>query len=311
MILLAAPDESSLAAKKKQRHGALETATSTPKNRVWNFENTASGRTCSDPDLSWENATGSVQYSYKSASGRAQYYTRDHLGSVREMTDSSGTIQARYDYDPYGRATKVSGSMDSDFQYAGMYEHANSGLSLTMFRAYDPTIGRWLSRDPSGEHFGINLYRYCDNNPISLYDPFGLCPDLPDKWEYSKLDYFPPILYVHIFYNVGYNFSNYFYQTDTSMAANVALGQDMANNPALDPNNPNFNPIVIQQDQMQGIQNAAGAAVAGTQFPADTSFAGPPQTGIEPEDMAQTFMQGTGTDAGAQPVGGSTNAQKK
>ena len=28
------------------------------------------------------------------------YYTRDHLGSIRELTDSTGTIQARYDYDP-------------------------------------------------------------------------------------------------------------------------------------------------------------------------------------------------------------------
>ncbi|MEI9998552.1 MAG: hypothetical protein WDO13_04985 [Verrucomicrobiota bacterium] len=33
------------------------------------------------------------------------YYTRDHLGSVRELTDSTGAIQARYDYDPFGRAT--------------------------------------------------------------------------------------------------------------------------------------------------------------------------------------------------------------
>jgi len=28
------------------------------------------------------------------------YYTRDHLGSIRELTDSSGMLQARYDYDP-------------------------------------------------------------------------------------------------------------------------------------------------------------------------------------------------------------------
>jgi hypothetical protein len=33
------------------------------------------------------------------------YYTRDHLGSVRELLNSSQTVQARYDYDPYGRTT--------------------------------------------------------------------------------------------------------------------------------------------------------------------------------------------------------------
>jgi RHS repeat-associated protein len=177
VILLAAPDESSLAAKKKQRHGALEKATSTPKNRVWNFEKAAPGRTCSDADLSSETATGSVQFSYESASGRAHYYTSDHLGSVREMTDSSGTIQARYDYDPYGRATLVSGSLGSDFQYAGYYEHATSGLNLTLFRAYDPNTAKWLSRDPlpNAERLqGPNLYEYVSNNPIDRIDPLGL-----------------------------------------------------------------------------------------------------------------------------------------
>jgi len=47
------------------------------------------------------------------------YYTRDHLGSIREMIDSSEVMHARYDYDPYGRRTKVSGDLDSDFAYAG------------------------------------------------------------------------------------------------------------------------------------------------------------------------------------------------
>ena len=51
------------------------------------------------------------------------YYIRDHLGSVREMTDTTGAIQARYDYDPYGRVTQIAGSMASDFQYAGYYKH--------------------------------------------------------------------------------------------------------------------------------------------------------------------------------------------
>ena len=109
--------------------------------------------------------------------GTNYYYTKDHLGSVREMTNSSGTIVARYDYDPYGRVTPIGTiTVPSDLQYAGYYEHVTSGLNLTMFRAYDPNASRWLSRDPQGEAVGVNLYAYAYNNPIRFIDPLGLCP---------------------------------------------------------------------------------------------------------------------------------------
>jgi hypothetical protein len=32
------------------------------------------------------------------------FYDTDHLGSIREMADNSGVIQAQYAYDPYGQA---------------------------------------------------------------------------------------------------------------------------------------------------------------------------------------------------------------
>ncbi len=44
-------------------------------------------------------------------SGTNYYFTRDHLGSVREVTGTSGIILARYDYDPYGRMTPISGAL--------------------------------------------------------------------------------------------------------------------------------------------------------------------------------------------------------
>ena len=72
----------------------------------------------------------------------ALFYTKDHLGSVREMTDTSGAIRARYDYDPYGRITKVSGDLEADFGFTGFYRHQTTSLNLTLYRAYDSDLGR-------------------------------------------------------------------------------------------------------------------------------------------------------------------------
>jgi RHS repeat-associated protein len=108
------------------------------------------------------------------------YYTKDHLGSIREITDSSGAIQARYDYDPYGRRTKLTGSLDADFGFTGHY-HQSSGLSLALYRAYDADLGRWVNRDPVGEYGGLNLYGYVRNNPLNWVDPFGLAAIYTDQ----------------------------------------------------------------------------------------------------------------------------------
>ena len=114
-------------------------------------------------------------------SGINYFYTRDHLGSVREMTDSNGTIHAQYDYDPYGNVGKLKGDLEADFQFTGDYFHKASGLNLTLYRAYDPVNSRWLSRDPMGEYGGLNLYGYVRDNPVNMRDPLGLCPNDPKK----------------------------------------------------------------------------------------------------------------------------------
>jgi RHS repeat-associated protein len=133
---------------------------------------------CTD-EQKWESrdSSGNVQSRYftygQTLSGSNYYFTRDHLTSVREFTDSLGTLQAAYNYDLYGRASRIQGSLAADFQYADYYFHPSSGLSLPTFRAYNANLGRFINRDPLQEIGGINLYKYVNNNPEKWIDPSG------------------------------------------------------------------------------------------------------------------------------------------
>lgn len=114
-------------------------------------------------------------------SGSSYFYSYDFPGSVRELTDSSGAIQAQYFYDAYGRSSKLIGSLDADFQYAAYYLHQRSALNFTLFRSYSPGSARWLSRDPLGERAGLNLHTYVNNTPVSAIDPSGLMISCPHE----------------------------------------------------------------------------------------------------------------------------------
>jgi RHS repeat-associated protein len=129
--------------------------------------------------------------------GTNYYFTFDHLGSVREMTDTNGTIHARYGYDPYGQRSAnqiTTNAVGADFGFTGYYVHQPSGLQLALYRAYDPDTGRWPNKDPISESgfellrqrlaktttTGGNLYLFVANDPESKIDLFGLCSCGPD-----------------------------------------------------------------------------------------------------------------------------------
>ena len=46
-------------------------------------------------------------------------------------------------------------------------------FTLNGLRYYDPSVGRFLTRDPIGYEGGINLYTFCGNNPVNHIDPGG------------------------------------------------------------------------------------------------------------------------------------------
>ncbi len=117
------------------------------------------------------------------------FYTRDHLGSVREVVGSDGTtIASRVSYDPWGKSTEMGSGTLTDFAFTGHHFDRASNLSLAWWRAYDPQLGRWLSKDPLGLAGGVNLYGYVANDPINLIDPDGR--------QYRDLPPLPPSTHI-------------------------------------------------------------------------------------------------------------------
>jgi RHS repeat-associated protein len=107
--------------------------------------------------------------------GAARFYVYDHRSGLRQLVDQAGQVVGRYDYDPFGQVTNREGP-PPPFGFAGYREDPTTGLALTPARAYDATLGRWLSRDPIEEEGGLNLYAYALNDPVNLRDPSGLSP---------------------------------------------------------------------------------------------------------------------------------------
>jgi RHS repeat-associated protein len=106
-------------------------------------------------------------------SGTSYHYSKDHLGSIREMTNSTGTIVWQQSFDPYGVLTTIVSTTAADFGFGGMYVHQRSGLSLTEYRPYSAGLGIWLSRDPIAATGETSAYSYAWNNPVRFIDPLG------------------------------------------------------------------------------------------------------------------------------------------
>ena len=117
--------------------------------------------------------TSRGELDYTTTPPTSRYFTRDHLGSVREVVADDGSLLARYDYKPYGERVLVSGTYEATKGFTGHDYLPEAGMILTRYRAYDPLTGRWLSPDPIQEAGGMNLYGYGLADPINLFDPDG------------------------------------------------------------------------------------------------------------------------------------------
>jgi RHS repeat-associated protein len=104
------------------------------------------------------------------------YYFADGNGNITYMLDNSQSMVASYRYDPFGKTISKSGTLADDnvYRFSSKEFHLNSGLYYFGYRFYDPSLQRWINRDPMQEAGGLNLYEFASNNPLSKSDPLGL-----------------------------------------------------------------------------------------------------------------------------------------
>ncbi len=116
--------------------------------------------------------------------GNFSYFLTDALSTVRDLVDDDGEVLASYEFDEYGQrlATNENGASSPKTFVGGLSvqdEVADTGLMLMGHRFYDPSLGRFLNRDPIGFAGGLNLFGYSGNNPLRFVDAAGLQPYAP------------------------------------------------------------------------------------------------------------------------------------
>jgi RHS repeat-associated protein len=139
------------------------------------------------------NATGTVQHRLlhgpavdqvladeTASTGNILWALTDHLGTVRDVVNDSGTVVNHLLYDSFGNvASETNAAVDYLFGFTGRERDEESGLNFHRARYYNPGIGRWISEDPISFAAGdYNLNRYTFNDPVNHRDPSGLSDDM-------------------------------------------------------------------------------------------------------------------------------------
>ena len=110
------------------------------------------------------------------------YLQRNLLGDVVGIYNTSGTKVGGYTYDAWGncKITQNTGAIASvnPIRYRGYYYDADMNLYYLNARYYSPEWRRFISPDDtaylnSDTANGLNLYTYCNNDPVNYVDPSG------------------------------------------------------------------------------------------------------------------------------------------
>jgi RHS repeat-associated protein len=110
------------------------------------------------------------------------YYHQDGLGSVTDVTSSTGASLSWSEYYPYGLVRTAGAGAGAPavqpFNFTGEHLDGVTGLYHLRARQYEPATGRFLTTDPVASLITdpyVSSYLYVKNNPAIWTDPSGKC----------------------------------------------------------------------------------------------------------------------------------------
>jgi len=117
----------------------------------------------------------------RSGTTPSRLYALHDQWHVTGVTDASGLVQERYAYEGFGLTlvltaafTPLAASLfDWETRYGAYRYDPESKLYQVRYRYLQPTMGRWLSRDPEEYEDSVNLFVYVRNRAINRVDPSG------------------------------------------------------------------------------------------------------------------------------------------
>jgi RHS repeat-associated protein len=149
-----------------------------------------------------------LAYAVEQSSGAVRVFHADGLGSVRAITNRDPQISVieTYQTDAFGNPTQTQGGVSQPFPITGQQRDASTGLYYLRARMYDPTTGRFLSRDPlagvAAAPPTLNRFAYAGNNPVSSVDPSGLKNQALGPGPCLQQTIFGPFIFSSVFCSI-------------------------------------------------------------------------------------------------------------
>ena len=130
-----------------------------------------------------------ILYGLIKDSSRKYFYIRDFMSNILGLVDDSGNIVVKYKYDAYGNRISITDTSGCDlgninpFRYKGYYYDDDAQMYYCKSRFYVPSWHRWLNSDSISylepkNITSLNLFTYCNNNPVMYVDENGKFPGL-------------------------------------------------------------------------------------------------------------------------------------